>query len=442
MALWLPRALAPVAVLERVFSLAAAILVALSPSLPSTKIAKLLLLLLLPWTGAFLCILWQNRAPMPAFEARNLPKSVTEEVANLAVSKPVFAQSVEYFPVGSEAFARMTDDVLKAKQRIYLEFYIVAEGRLWGRILPLLERKAREGVKVFIIADGLGSALTLPRSFGKNLRAKGICFAIYRPVRFPLKDSNRRDHRKIAVIDGIAYTGGVNLADEYVGERIRFGHWKDTAVRVTGEPAEEFAELFRTHWAILTKESLPMSEFQSGNIPCVVCADDGRERLARRAPRVLFRLIAGAKRTLYLNTPYLAPDTSLLDALKSAAAAGVDVRLMIPHLPDKRAVFLITRHFARELEQAGVKVREYEAGFLHAKSLVLDGRCAFVSSYNLDCRSLYLQAECGLFIEDAALAGAVERDFLAAWEAGVPVPKQTAAARFLGALLRLFSPII
>ena len=441
--IWLPRALAPIAMVERAFSLVVAVFVAASPALPSTKTAKLLIILLLPWTGAFLCILWRNRAPMPEFVPRDPANSVAEEVANLAGNRPVFATSLLYFPVGAEAFCRMTDDIARATKRIYLEFYIIEEGKLFGRILPLLEKKAQAGVKVLIIADGLGSALTLSRTFFKTLRAKGIGFAIYRPVRFPLKGSNRRDHRKIAVIDDIAYTGGINLADEYSGEKIRFGHWKDTAVRACGEPAEAFAALFCDHWKLLTGEVLPAGENPAkGNIPCALFSDDGEERVARCAPRVFSRLFARATRTLYINTPYLAPDRTLLDALKAAAYAGVDVRVMIPHIPDKRAIFLITRHCARELQDAGVKVREYEAGFLHAKSLVLDGSCAAVSSYNLDCRSLYLQAECGLFAQDAALARDLERDFLAAWETGVSVPKANTFERLTGAILRLFTPLV
>ena len=439
LAVRLPVALAPIAALERLFSLGVALSVMNAPLPSESKTARLFLLLLLPWLGAFFCLLLRPKkaalqppAP-PPFE-----DGVTSAVAAISSSccglDGCFADSAEYFSTGRAFCERLLLDLQGAKREILLDYYILAKGKFFGSVLAICEQKAKAGVEVRLIYDDFGCAATLPRDFAKKLRAKGISAGVFHPMKpFRLGALNRRDHRKLAVIDGeIAYTGGANLADEYVGELVRFGHWKDVAVRVTGAPAAKFASLF----------GKPAPEaLKSGNIPCVAFAD-GTENGVRAGEEIYLRLISSACESLELCTPYLAPSERVLTALKSAACAGVKVRVAIPHVPDKKSVFLVTRSYARELEKSGVLVREYAAGFLHAKTLLADEKYAVVGSYNLDERSLRIQAECGVFLESEKFAREIKEDFSAVWETGVPVPKARAFERFIACILRLFKPMI
>ncbi len=416
-ALRLPVALAPFAAAERLFSFGVGVWVANEDNLSENKTAKLLLLLLLPYTGAVLCLCMKKRRTGDAA----LPIETT-------------ADSAEYFSEGADAFVRLLDDLKGAQTSIYLEFYIIAQGVLWQSVLAVLKEKAKAGVDVRVIYDDFGCALTMPRRYPKTLEKAGIRCRVFRPVRLSRRAS-LRDHRKIAVIDGyVPYTGGINLADEYAGKQIRFGHWKDAAVRVTGSAAKAFEGLF-----LQTFGSAAAQGAEGGKIPCTVFADRADES-PRTGIGTVVSLVRGAKQRLWLFTPYLSPDGELLYALKAAARDGADVRIAVPHLPDKKSVFLLTRHYARKLEEFGVRVREYEAGFLHAKNIVSDGDAA-VSSYNLDFRSMRLQAECGVVVHDKTFADAVAADFEAVWDLSVPTPPATRRERFLVSFLKLFAPL-
>lgn len=425
LAVWLPRALAPVALAERLFSLIAALFIVCAKEPPEFKLSKIVFIVFLPWTGAIFALVWLRRTPN----------------ANPPETRQCLAESIEYFPVGKEMFERLCVDLANAKKFIWLEYYIVAHGAFFHALSEILERKAKEGVDVRLLYDDFGCCLTLPKRFEKEQAKRGIKAYAVRRIRFPSRAVNRRNHRKIAVIDGgIAYTGGINLADEYIGEKIRFGHWKDTAVRVTGAPAAAFAKLIADDMPRILE--LPEIKEQKGTIPCVVIADSAEDTQFRAGRAALCSLVHAARNSVWLFTPYLAPDAALTSALEAAARAGRDVRIMIPHIPDKKLTFLITQSYAREMTSAGVKIREYTAGFLHAKSLVADGKHCFVSTYNLDFRSLYLQAECGLYAENEDLGNALERDFLSAWEAGTPLKKASPLKRALGAVCRLFAPLV
>ena len=416
-ALRLPVALAPFAAAERLFSFGVGVWVANEDNLSENKTAKLLLLLLLPYTGAVLCLCMKKRRTGDAA----LPIETT-------------ADSAEYFSEGADAFVRLLDDLKGAQTSIYLEFYIIAQGVLWQSVLAVLKEKAKAGVDVRVIYDDFGCALTMPRRYPKTLEKAGIRCRVFRPVRLSRRAS-LRDHRKIAVIDGyVAYTGGINLADEYAGKQIRFGHWKDAAVRVTGCAAKAFEGLFLQSFGSAAAQGA-----EGGKIPCTVFADRADES-PRTGIGTVVSLVRGAKQRLWLFTPYLSPDGELLYALKAAARDGADVRIAVPHLPDKKSVFLLTRHYARKLEEFGVRVREYEAGFLHAKNIVSDGDAA-VSSYNLDFRSMRLQAECGVVVHDKTFADAVAADFEAVWDLSVPTPPATRRERFLVSFLKLFAPL-
>lgn len=435
LAVWLPRALAPAAALERVLSLCVAHRVFVSALPCESKTGRLLLLLLLPWLGAVICLAVKPEASLPA-PAERSDGTLQGAVSALAKSgcglAGCAAEQAEYFPTGAEMGRRLIEDLRGAKKEILLDYYILARGEFFDEILSVLEQKTQHGLQVRLIYDDFGCAATLPKRFPEELRARGIQTTVFHPARsMSPRKFNRRDHRKIAVIDReIAYTGGVNLSDEYIGKTIRFGHWKDTAVRVTGEAAKRFAALY------FFEEDLSPSR-EKGS-PCVVFGD-GAERGARVGEEILARVMHTARRTLYVCTPYLAPTEKIFDALCCAARAGVDVRVLIPHIPDKKSVFMLTRDNARRLARAGVRVREYAAGFLHAKSVASDGEYAIVGSYNLDARSLRIQAECGVFLADRSFCADVERDFCACWETGLPVPRARRAERVFCYFFRLMT---
>lgn len=439
LAFWLPKALAPIAVAERLFSLGVAVFTVNSRYSCESKTGRLFLLILLPWLGAAICLFLRpvhaKRAktdappPGPPFrdELMNALSALSFYGCGLSGCR---ADDARYFPTGREMSESLFTDLERAETEILLDYYILARGKFFDRVLSILERKAQRGVAVKLVYDDFGCAAALPPRFDRELRARGLDAAAFHPVRpFPLGRLNRRDHRKIAVIDRkIAYTGGVNLADEYIGERIRFGHWKDSAVRVTGEAAERFAALFYGECAAVSHRD---------GIPCVVFGDEAER--ARTGEEILLTLFRAAREKLYLCTPYLAPTERIFDALSCAARAGTDVRVMIPHLPDKKSVFRLTRSYARELEAAGVRVREYTPGFLHAKSAAADGKYVFLGSYNLDGRSLHMQAECGVLLKDETLCAQLERDFLSCWETGQPAGKASFGEKLFAFFFRLFS---
>ncbi len=443
---WLPRLLAPVAALERVLALIASVAVCCDNSPAEYKLPRAVLIVLLPWIGAIACFFFLAgpgkemkedtvKSPPPPF-----PLSALSE--NLSGLPACAVKTADYFPVGKEMYLALLEDLRKAKKFVYLEFYIAAEGLFLSNIMDILEEKARGGADCRLLLDGFGSALTLPADFAEEAQRRGIRVRFFRPLKFPTRSSERRDHRKIAVIDGqIAYTGGINLADEYIGEKIRFGHWKDTALRVTGGAAAVVCNLFGRTWNALDPSCpVPLPKPAGGGAPCAVIADSADERTRRAGRDALIKLFAGARRRLYVNTPYLAPDATLMQALETAALSGTDVRIMIPHIPDKKFPFAVSRSYAAELKRSGVKIMEYTDGFLHAKSVVSDD-IAFISSYNLDFRSLYLQSECGIAVKQKALADRVAADFLGAWEAGTPLPAQGKAGEIFNRVLRLAAPV-
>ena len=388
LAVKLPVALAPIAAGERLLSFCAALFVLARA--PAESKTYRLLLLLIPWLGAVLCFFLPSSPPPAPSPCAPFGDGVMDACASLAAAggiSPAPFSGAEYLPTGGEMFTRLVDDLKSAKEEILLCYYILARGRFFDTVLQILEEKAKNGVRIRLVYDDFGCA-GLPKNFAKTLKMRGIFASVSFPLRpFSPFRFNLRDHRKLAVIDRkIAYTGGVNLADEYIGEKIRFGHWKDTAVRLTGEGCAEFARLFG--------EKIAQNAIRIDNsLPCVPFSDGAGGADGRTGEAILYTLFSSARRTLEICTPYLVPSERVLYALSTAARAGVKVRLMLPHIPDKKSVFLLSRHYARKLQKAGVEVKEYTAGFLHAKSVTADGKYALIGSYNLDRRSLFTQPE-------------------------------------------------
>ena len=361
-----------------------------------------------------------------------------------------------YFDSGESFISRVMQELEKAEKYIFMEFFILREGKMLDPIMEILARKAGQGLDIRIIYDDLGCFMTLPPNFSKTLEEKGIKCAVFNPFK-PILSSlqNNRDHRKIISIDGkTAFTGGMNLADEYINARERFGHWKDAAIMLHGEAAWSLTLIFLGMWSLERKEKEePAGLYPWKDEPCAV-ESDGYVQPYADSPiddenvgeHVYIQIINNAKEYVYINTPYLVVDDNLLSALFLAAKSGVDVRIITPHRWDKWYVAIASRSYYRQLIQAGVRIYEYTAGFNHSKTFVSDDRVATVGTTNLDFRSLYLHYECGVWIYNAASVSAVREDYIKTLESCHQITlgecSRNALQRIVQDLLRLFAPLM
>jgi cardiolipin synthase len=370
---------------------------------------------------------------------------------------PVYASTkTEYFDSGEGFFRRALEELEKAERYIFLEFFILREGLMLNSILSILERKAAEGLDIRLIYDDLGCFMTLPPAFRRNLEEKGIKCFVFNPFK-PIFSSlqNNRDHRKIISIDGrIAFTGGLNLADEYINTVDRFGHWKDAALMLEGEGAWSLTLIFLQMWNLQPEAHDDYAAFYPWKkSPCTVQGEGFVQPYADSpidkenvGEHVYIQIINKAKKYVYINTPYLVIDENLLSALTLAAKSGVDVRIITPHRWDKWFIAILSRSFYRQLISAGVKVYEYTSGFNHGKTFVSDDIIATVGTTNLDFRSLYLHFECGVLVYNSDTVRVVKEDFLRT----VPVSHEmqlsecarNAFQRIIPDVLRIFAPLM
>ena len=324
---------------------------------------------------------------------------------------------VTYFPGGEAKFEELLRQLEKAEKYIFLEYFIIDEGLMWGRILEVLARKAAEGVDVRVMYDGTCEFTTLPRDYPGRLEKLGIQCRVFSPVQpFVSTHYNYRDHRKILVIDGkVGFTGGVNLADEYINHIEKYGRWKDAAVMLEGEAVRPLTILFLEMWSILREpefekflsvppHAVPAKGFAA---PYGDCPLDGE----RVGEMVYIDLLNRAKRYIHIMTPYLILDGELETALKFAAERGVDVHLILPHVPDKKFAYALAKTHYKSLLDSGVKISEWMRGFVHAKVFVVDDSEAVVGTINLDYRSLYHHFENAVWMKDTACIPAIEEDF-------------------------------
>lgn len=375
-------------------------------------------------------------------------------LANTALCPAYGNTQAEYFATGEAFFPAFLKDLEEAKHYIFLEYFIIAEGSMWSDILDILTRKAAEGVDVRVIYDGIGSATTLPSNYPDLLHARGIHCRVFQPLLPVLSiHQNNRDHRKICVVDGaVAYASGLNLADEYVARKERFGYWKDNALRLEGEAVWSMAVFFLSMWdhqnprdtfrlfrpkaPAFPKETkgIVAPYADTPNAEDTVCAD------------LHLQMITKAQRYLYITTPYLAIDETMTAALCTAARSGVDVRLMTPHIPDKKVVFQVTRSNYPVLLEAGARIFEFTPGFLHSKTVVADDLYASVGSCNLDYRSFYLQFENGVWLCGSPAVFSVRDDFLQTMEVCQEITlddcrTRSLPKRVLQAIYRIFAPL-
>ncbi|MDR3020425.1 MAG: cardiolipin synthase [Treponema sp.] len=382
---------------------------------------------------------------------------------------PVYGNTrQEYFPSGESYFYRVLEELEKAQKYIFLEFFILKEGLMLNSIIHILERKAAAGLDVRIMYDDMGCFFTLPHDFPAKLKKKGIKVFVFNPFR-PIISSlqNNRDHRKIIAIDGkVAFTGGLNLADEYINAVERFGHWKDAAIMIEGDAAWSLTVIFLQMWNLKAGEKndyksfYPWKEEQSS-----LCAHSGQNvnqeiknwgyaqpyadspmDTENVGEHVYIHIINQAKKYVYINTPYLIVDDNLLSALTLAAKSGVDVRIITPHRWDKKIVAITSRSYYRRLILGGVKVYEYTCGFNHGKTFVSDDKIATVGTTNLDFRSLYLHFECGVLVYYSKIIEAIKEDFLRTVPISQEVTLKDCARNtfqlILQDVLRIFAPLM
>ena len=381
---------------------------------------------------------------------------------------PYPVTNLKYYPLGDDFLPDFLEDLSSARHFIFLEYFIVSEGQMWGKILYILSQKVKEGVEVRLMYDGTNEFTNLPHNYPAMLEKLGIACRIFDPVRpFVSTEYNYRDHRKIAVIDGkTAYTGGLNLADEYINATHPYGHWKDVAIRSYGDGVATFTRLFLESWNYQANKPMPeenryieasalygLLKTEGDRIVedgFVIPYADNPLDGERMGEQVYLDILQTASDYVYIMTPYLILDETMVNALTYAAKRGIDVRIILPHIPDKRYAFALAKTHYRELLEAGVKIYEYTPGFVHAKVFVSDDRRATVGSINLDYRSLYHHFEVGLYVDGNRVIGDILEDFQKTLDKCQQISLEDTRAggfrnrfdRALGAVFKLLAPML
>lgn len=369
---------------------------------------------------------------------------------------PVYKGSpVTYFSPGEEFLPELMSELEKAESYIFMEYFIIADGKMWDGILDILKRKAARGVDVRVIYDDIGCFVTLPRGYSRTLESFGIKCSVFNPFRPVLSSlQNNRDHRKICSIDGkVAFTGGINLADEYANICPKYGYWKDCAIRLEGDAAWSLTVIFLQMWSLCRVEDEELEHFLPSEQSCT-CADDGFIQPYASGPafnsaaaeQVYLQIINSAKDYLYLTTPYLIIDDKMLHALVSAAQSGVDVRIITPHIYDKALVREVTRSYYRSLIDEGVHIYEFTPGYIHSKLFVSDDKLAAAGTVNLDYRSLFLHFECGALLCGSSVINDIKQDFTATLRNCHEITQDDCrvniVVRIFRMMLRLFAPLL
>ena len=446
---------------------------------PDYKVPWLLFVLILPIAGFMLYFLFYSRKLEKRFIRRlsdlkryayanqntKILAELEEENPHAAAQAKMLCRISEasvfkntrqtYYPLGEDLWHAMLSDLEQAKRFIFLEYFIIEEGEFWSSILDVLKRKAAEGVTVRVLYDDIGCMSTLPGNYYKLLKKSGIEATPFSRLRGNAdSEFNNRNHRKICVIDGkVGFTGGVKIADEYINRINRFGHWKDTAIRLEGEAVWELTRLFLTDYGINVKrlpsldfELYPKQQTPSGSGYVIPFGDGPRPLYARRVGKsVIQNILNSATRYAYITTPYLIIDNELCLCIENAALRGVDVRIILPHIPDKKLVFTMTQSFYPRLLKAGVRIYEYEPGFIHAKSYVTDDEYAMIGTINLDYRSLVHHFENGVWMYRSSAIRDMKQDFEKTLESCIEITSSSLRSklhtRFMRSVCKIFAPL-
>lgn len=362
-----------------------------------------------------------------------------------------------YFTSGEEMWQSLLKDLENAQSFIYLEYFIIDDGEFWNSILKILTEKAQRGIDVRVIFDDIGCMKTLPGNYAKTLNAVGIKATGFSRLKGQANNEfNNRSHRKITVIDGkIGYTGGINLADEYVNVKKRFGYWKDVGIRLEGTAVYEMTRLFLIDFGVNVKKlpenpekKLLFPECSQTGKGFVIPFGDGPAPLYKRrvAQSLITDMLFNAKKYAYITTPYLILDNDLCLAIENAALKGVDVRIIVPHIPDKKIVFEMTKTFYERLMKAGVKIYEYTPGFIHAKCYLVDDETAMIGTINLDYRSLVHHFENGVWLHKTECLKDIKADVLSTIEKSELIRseniKTSLFQKLIRSIVRIFAPLL
>lgn len=361
----------------------------------------------------------------------------------------------QFFANGEEMWQQMLEDLKRAEKFIFLEYYIIDEGLMWDSILEILEEKAAQGVEVKMLYDDIGCMVTLPGDYTVYLRSKGIDAHKFNKVIPRMTVAyNNRDHRKILVIDGqISYTGGINLADEYINHIERFGHWKDSGIRIDGPATQAFTRLFLMNWYINRGEISDFDQYhlenqtRFGSGLCIPYGSGPKPIYKTKVGKIVYQnLINQAEDFVYITTPYLIIDYDLTEDIKNAAMRGVDVRIVTPHIPDKKLIQLVTRGAYPDLLSAGVRIFEYTPGFIHSKQMIVDDRFAAVGTINLDYRSLVHHYENAVLLYKTESIADIRKDFEGIFEQSQEIFSDTINPTWYQMMIKevtqLFAPML
>lgn len=383
-----------------------------------------------------------------------------EYIRNISLCPPYKNTSSQYFSIGETFFEALLAELEKAEKYIFMEYFIIARGQMWDKIHEILQRKVAAGVDVRIIYDDMGCIMTLDSKFPKKLEEEGIKCRVFHKF-IPLLDArqNNRDHRKICVIDGLtAFTGGVNIADEYINVIEKHGHWKDNAIMLKGEAVWSFTIMFLTMWDYLSltpdDQRGRFSALHPSAEEYARCSGQGYVQPYTDNPldnvplgkNVYMNILYHAHDYVWIATPYLIIDEQISQALCSAANSGIDVRIVVPGIPDKKIVYETTKSYYPILLKNGVKIYEYSPGFIHAKTFVCDDIYATVGSINLDYRSLYLHFECGVWLYKTPCIQDIKTDFQQIFKNCRQVTLENCKVSFIRSLYRsildIMSPLL
>lgn len=403
-------------------------------------------------------IIWQNQQIMDDLE---LEDPIAHKQANYIWKNACFPihkhTETTFFPVGEDKFEAMIEELKKAEKFIFLEYFIIAPGLMWDTVLDILIEKVKQGVDVRVLYDDAGCITTLSQDYYKVLNRLGIKAKVFNLIRPMLAmQMNNRDHRKILVIDGkVGMTGGINLADEYINKKERFGHWKDCSVMLKGEAVWNLTLMFLQFWNYDEKIKDDVFNFKPSFQEFLEIENDGFVQPYSDSPTddenvgeyTHINMINSATKYVYATTPYLVIDNEMKTTLMLAAKNGIDVRILTPHIPDKWYVFEVTRSNYRDLIEAGVKIYEYTPGFVHSKTFVVDDKMAIVGTVNMDYRSYYLHYECGVWFYKSKVVMDVKKDYMKTLEMSHEVTLEECRSvklpiRIMRAFLNLFSPMM
>ncbi len=379
---------------------------------------------------------------------------------NTATGSPVFFNTkTKYFSSGEKSFEEYLNDLKSAKKFIFMEYFIISEGFFLDSVLKILKEKAEKGLDVKIILDDVGSIFTLSNKKIEEMKSYGIKIVEFNQIHgIILPKHNNRTHRKMTIIDGkIAYTGGINIADEYINVIEKYGYWKDSVLKLEGHAVASFINMFISLWDYSTGENTDLNSLydkkdieKNSNIKeelgvVIPFSDTPIEESS--SENMYLNMIRRANRYIYITTPYLIITWEMENALISAAKTGVDVRIITPHIPDKKYVHLLTRSFYKRLIDNGVKIYEFEKGFIHAKNFVCDDEFVVIGSINLDYRSLYLHFECAVWTFGTPIIKDVKRDFERTLKKSIAITpewikKRKLITKILQSLLKLFAPLM